>query len=1071
MSKKKAFSGSTMTLKDFHGGSIPSPLQLPSAPGMTMERSGHDRPNSGGWMGSSLNRGYGGERGGFLKQGSANGARSFEDKALYFPNPANIGRNYDEDERKPVDGHNRRGQGVESFEDQTYEQRRSAYDRPSDRYSLDSRGSFNSSNYLDSRSDSYVHEEFGLIPVGPPPKTQSQAYQQYVQAASTYVQDALPPVPQSQDHAAYFQSQQLRSGSHYGSQQFQDTASPWRQNTGSVQQPAASGTNTPSGSGLQNVWTARREGELNRSYSAELSNTDSLGIVRAQAAASRIAQASAVEKVSSGRWNSRISPPAIDQAHQNAGEYFPPESRSYDGGRGSNLGIESTNEEVQARYAPDVGHAGHNDTPRSSFYEYTRAAYTETDRGIQSVPSRASYTNVGQGNFPDARRERYGEMRVNNLSDSSNVADGSIKYLESGRGSLSDPELGRYPEENSGHGYGEIGRRVNAGHRDSAWPVGNERGMHGEPNRTTGLREPARFGGNEASAYVEPVQTVGLRDSARFGGNEAGTYVEPGNSAQSNRWMGVGAPTRGEFVDGRIGIYGDAERGAVSDSGRRGIGKIDSRMDVETEAISYNRNDTTGLSHLEARRGTHPEGVCGVFGYEDIGQQTHGYMPGRDFFPTESSKAMYVPDGPKGAYANEKIKGAYAVDINHGLPMEGGRLQTPRGARLSIVGETGAPASAVPPSILESEGKSIPSERPKLRLLPRTKPLDVEYMDSFAQEGPGDVQGDPEGSQSISTSTSELPSAVVPMWAATSATAGLGTDEKGDESNRPSERPKLNLKPRSQTVDVVSDRGPFKERINVFGGARPRELVLKERGVDESVIVGVDPVPSPGALISGLRPTSGGNRDLEYRTEKQEKVEEQKLDGRRVEQEGGLVRQMERHDSGRYERSGSRGRKEGWFDQDKKDDRRVMERSDSWHIQERKESDRPDVDKQDTWRRPVESTGGPRSPISVAGTGELSSLGSGRLGVSSAVELAQAFSRSTSIGSGGGGAARGYSSQRAPMLRSPGPGFGFGYESPGVYGTSPKDVPFSRLTDAPSPGPRDVYASGAHSGYRRSNGF
>lgn len=34
MSKKKAFSGSTMTLKDFHGGSIPTDLPLPSAPGV-----------------------------------------------------------------------------------------------------------------------------------------------------------------------------------------------------------------------------------------------------------------------------------------------------------------------------------------------------------------------------------------------------------------------------------------------------------------------------------------------------------------------------------------------------------------------------------------------------------------------------------------------------------------------------------------------------------------------------------------------------------------------------------------------------------------------------------------------------------------------------------------------------------------------------------------------------------------------------------------------------------------------------------------------------------------------------
>ncbi|KAK6124002.1 hypothetical protein DH2020_042250 [Rehmannia glutinosa] len=59
MSKKKA----TMTLKDFHGGSIPSDLRLPSAPGVTVrpDRPGFDRQMS--W-----------------------------------------GRNFDEDERKPLDG-------------------------------------------------------------------------------------------------------------------------------------------------------------------------------------------------------------------------------------------------------------------------------------------------------------------------------------------------------------------------------------------------------------------------------------------------------------------------------------------------------------------------------------------------------------------------------------------------------------------------------------------------------------------------------------------------------------------------------------------------------------------------------------------------------------------------------------------------------------------------------------------------------------------------------------------------------------------------------------------------------
>lgn len=48
------------------------------------------------------NRGYG-ERSGFQRQGIGSSSRTFEDKALYFPSLASIGRNYDEDERKPVD--------------------------------------------------------------------------------------------------------------------------------------------------------------------------------------------------------------------------------------------------------------------------------------------------------------------------------------------------------------------------------------------------------------------------------------------------------------------------------------------------------------------------------------------------------------------------------------------------------------------------------------------------------------------------------------------------------------------------------------------------------------------------------------------------------------------------------------------------------------------------------------------------------------------------------------------------------------------------------------------------------
>ncbi|XAR53725.1 hypothetical protein NMG60_11022381 [Bertholletia excelsa] len=100
MSKKKASGGSTtMTLKDFHGGSIPSDLPLPSAPGVIVrptERSGLDR--SGAWghpNGGSDHR---------LRPGSAGAVRNFDDKTPFLSPSAPIGRNFDEDERKPLSG-------------------------------------------------------------------------------------------------------------------------------------------------------------------------------------------------------------------------------------------------------------------------------------------------------------------------------------------------------------------------------------------------------------------------------------------------------------------------------------------------------------------------------------------------------------------------------------------------------------------------------------------------------------------------------------------------------------------------------------------------------------------------------------------------------------------------------------------------------------------------------------------------------------------------------------------------------------------------------------------------------
>ncbi|GFP95996.1 hypothetical protein PHJA_001743700 [Phtheirospermum japonicum] len=95
MSKKKA----TMTLKDFHGGSIPSDLRLPSAPGVTVrpvDRPGFDRQMSwGNPVGRPDHR---------TRPASAGSARNLDEKTPFFSHSSHIGRNFDEDERKPLDG-------------------------------------------------------------------------------------------------------------------------------------------------------------------------------------------------------------------------------------------------------------------------------------------------------------------------------------------------------------------------------------------------------------------------------------------------------------------------------------------------------------------------------------------------------------------------------------------------------------------------------------------------------------------------------------------------------------------------------------------------------------------------------------------------------------------------------------------------------------------------------------------------------------------------------------------------------------------------------------------------------
>ncbi|KAJ3670337.1 hypothetical protein LUZ60_010661 [Juncus effusus] len=130
------------------------------------------------------------------------------------------------------------------------------------------------------------------------------------------------------------------------------------------------------------------------------------------------------------------------------------------------------------------------------------------------------------------------------------------------------------------------------------------------------------------------------------------------------------------------------------------------------------------------------------------------------------------------------------------------------------------PKSVGSRSAVDFEGKEIGrpvshegrfgEERPKLRLLPRSRP----------------VEASGEGKMVIL--------------------------EGGEEGGEGSERPRLNLKPRSQIGGNPTDEN---KRQSVFGGARPRELVLKDRGVDQVPQEPEKILPSSQPNSATLEPT------------------------------------------------------------------------------------------------------------------------------------------------------------------------------------------------------------------------
>jgi len=192
--------------------------------------------------------------------------------------------------------------------------------------------------------------------------------------------------------------------------------------------------------------------------------------------------------------------------------------------------------------------------------------------------------------------------------------------------------------------------------------------------------------------------------------------------------------------------------------------------------------------------------------------------------------------------------------------------------------------------------------------------------------------------------------------AMTAKTGVLGADAE----SKVAERPRLNLKPRSYATGQ-SDEMAVKERPSLFGGARPREQVLKERGVD--------------VLASDLERISPVGRSKGEFAKVEQKVEALSINP-----------SLERADGFSAGHRGPRS-------VDKKDYRRDTEKADAYRPSRREDNRRVarDMEKPqeqprpepETWRKPVEP---PKPEVATPRFGK----------AATALELAQAFSTSMS---------------------------------------------------------------------------
>jgi hypothetical protein len=355
---------------------------------------------------------------------------------------------------------------------------------------------------------------------------------------------------------------------------------------------------------------------------------------------------------------------------------------------------------------------------------------SESDR---QVPSHVAEANPVRGSsFSDLSSRRPPAEPSASAFDRAHVDEGRLghvaqgTYPESGRASQGDAGRGVYLESGSGT-YTDAGRRS---YGDGYADAGGH-GVYQEPNRggyaddggrrrvnderSLGYDEPLRSGNSERITFSDSGRTV-YPDIGRYSGepNRAVDYPENGRRdfRDHSRSEYVESGRERESVDNNRGGYGEAGRGgqdsavrgAYTERGRPGYGSARGNYGENPQATSLAAGGR-GAYNLEGAHDSYgPVSTRGSYSADGAGP---GSYPGESGYGVDSNVTPYGEnqDRSRSPFVSNGSRSPPPVDGNRGgySSSDSGPGDTSRG-----------PASAAPIA-----------ERPRLKLLPRSKPLEI----------------------------------------------------------------------------------------------------------------------------------------------------------------------------------------------------------------------------------------------------------------------------------------------------------------------------------------------------------